>query len=179
MYTSMVWMILVGAAIPGERAASPTWLTDYGQAQRQGKKLERPLAVFLAPGKNGWQKLVRDGKLPEEALRDLADGYVCVHIDTDTATGKKWAGEFEMRSGLGLVLSDRSGDFQSYRNEGNLAATELARSLERHSGKTVTRISPYPPETSRGSSTIIESPSTQGRTIIYDSPRFSGRACSS
>jgi hypothetical protein len=179
MYTSMVWMILVGAATPGERAKSPTWLTDYGQAQRQGKKLEKPLAVFLAPGKNGWKKLVRDGKFSEEALKELADGYVCVHVDTDTETGKKWAGEFEMRSGLGLVLSDRCGEIQSFRNEGSLAAGELARSLERHSGKIETRISPYPPETSRGTSTIIESQRPQGRTIIYDSPRFSGRGCSS
>src|SRR5262245_59309226 len=182
MYTSLCWMVLVGAAAPGERVTSPAWMTDYTQAQRQGKKLDRPLAVFLAPGKDGWRKLVKDGQPTAEALKELADSYVCVHIDTTTEAGKKWAGELDTSSGLGLVLSDRSGVYQAHRNEGALGAADLARSLEEHSGKAVTRVSTYPPESVRETTvapgtTIVEPQPFQGR-IMYG-PASSGRGCSS
>src|SRR4051794_33724032 len=104
MHTSILWVALVGVAPPGDTAA-PSWLTDYGQAQRQGKTEGKPLAVFLAPEKGGWQKLVRDGKVSADALKHLAEGYICVHLDTSTDYGKKWAKEFEMSSGVGVVLS--------------------------------------------------------------------------
>jgi hypothetical protein len=176
MHTSILLVALMGAA-PEEAPRTPSWLTDYGQAQRQGWKEGRPLAVFLAPEKNGWQKLARDGKISSEGLKHLAEGYVCVHLDTSTEYGKKWAKEFGISSGLGVVLSDRSGEYQAYRNEGSLESSSLTDALERHNGKTVYRTSNYPPETSDVSRTAISPTIIQGRYQSYGSSS-GGRACS-
>src|SRR5207237_132489 len=61
MHTSVLWLVLAAAA-PSGGDRKPEWLTSYGQAQKQGQTSSKPLAVFLAPGKDGWQQLVREGK---------------------------------------------------------------------------------------------------------------------
>src|SRR5207244_601320 len=95
MYTSLLYLALAAAAPPGEKT-SPDWVTAYGQAQRLGQSSNKPLAVFMAPGKDGWKKLSTDEKLNAEALKELADGYVCCFLDTTTEDGKKWAKAFDM-----------------------------------------------------------------------------------
>jgi hypothetical protein len=170
MYTSLFCLALAVAAPPGEKT-SPEWLTTYGQAQRLGQTSNKPLAVFMAPGKDGWKRLSREGKLSEEGLKDLANGYVCCFLDTTTDEGKKWAKAFEMSSGLGVVLSDRSGDTQAYRHEGSLDGSSLASTLSTYSGRTVSRTSHYPAESSASPTTTI-----QGR--IYGSSPSSSRGCS-
>jgi hypothetical protein len=174
MHTSALLFALVMSA-PAVKA-TPTWLTDYGEAQRLGVKEGRPLAVFMAPGKEGWRKLAREGKLGSDALKQLAEGYVCVHLDTETEYGKKWMNAFNMPSGLGVVLSDRSGNIQAYRNEGSLDESDLTRTLERHSGKTVIRTSNYP-ETSDAPRVIYERYPIQGRIEYGSSSRGTRSSC--
>ncbi len=185
MHTSVLWMALAVAAPAGEK--TPEWLTSYKEAQQQGQKLSKPLAVFLAPGKEGWQQLVREGKLSKEALEQLADGYVCVHLDTTSADGKKWAKAFEMPTGLGVVLSDRSGDTQAFRHEGSLDGSTLTSTLTSHSGQTVARTSYYPPQSGSSGAIVesavpqfsIEQGTIQGRIQSYGSSSgFSRSNCS-
>ena len=175
MHTSVMVLALALAA-PAANKASPEWLTGYGQAQRLGQTANKPLAVFMAPGKDGWKKLSRDGKVSEEALKQLAEGYVCCFLDTTTDDGKKWAKAFEMPGGLGLVLSDRSGDRQAYRHEGSLDSETLTSTVTAHSGSTSVRTSYYPPET--GSSGRVGSTIIQGRTYLYGSAPATRSNCS-
>jgi hypothetical protein len=169
MHTSV---LLVALAAMAADKATPQWQTDYGQALRLGQEQNRPLAVFLAPGEDGWRKLARDGKVGDQALAELASGYVCLRLDTDTEYGKKWAKAFEMPGGLGLVLSDRSGNTQTFRHEGSLDAAALASALETHSGKVVaTRPSYYPAEAPAAPATVVY-PSAPA-TVIY--PSYQGR----
>jgi hypothetical protein len=135
MYTSLMWLALVGVGAPAD---APGWQTDYSQARREGAAKNRPLAVFLAPGKGGWEK-VATGKLNGPAHQLLASRFIPVHIDTDTEKGRQMARDFEMTSGVGLVISDRSGQFQAFRHEGKLSATDLTAYLERYaaSGRVV------------------------------------------
>jgi hypothetical protein len=170
MHTSA---LLIALALAAPEAAQPDWLTVYGQAQRQGKSVGRPLAVFMAPGKDGWQKLAKDGKFDADALKELAQGYVCVHIDTSTDEGKKMATAFQMPSGVGVVLSSTDGETQAYRNEGTLEASSLSSAIERHSGKTVVRTSNYPAESSVvPGGTVIQRYPIQGGIEPYgSSPR--------
>ena len=176
MHTSVLWLVLAAAAPSGDR--KPEWLTSYGQAQKQGQTSSKPLAVFLAPGKDGWQQLVREGKLSKESLEQLADGYVCVHLDTTTDNGKKYAKAFEMSSGLGVVLSDRSGDTQAYRHEGSLDGSALTSALTTYSGKTVLRTSYYPAEGSP-SRVIEQGTIIQGGIGSYGTSPGYSRSCSS
>ncbi len=173
MHTSVLWLAIAMAAPSAEK--SPEWQASYGLAQKQGQTISKPLAVFLAPGKEGWKQLSSEGKLSKEALEQLADGYVCVHLDTTTAEGKKWAKAFEMTSGLGLVLSNRSGEDQAFRHEGSLDGGVLTSTLTNHSGQTVTRTSYYPSES--GSTRVYEQGTIQGRTQYAPSPSYS-RSCS-
>ncbi len=130
MHTSFVMVAL--AALTAADPAQPTWLTDYRAAQKQCATLKKPIAVVLGTGAKGYEKLVREGTLPAEVSKALASNYVCVYLDTSSSEGKQWAEAFEMSSGRGLVISDRTGDLQAFRHEGDLNASDLADYLKRY-----------------------------------------------
>jgi hypothetical protein len=133
MYTSMVLFALSGLVTSVEAARVPAWDTDYAAACRQVARVKKPLVVVLGAGEDGWKKLGKEGELPSEAHRILASDYVCVHIDTATENGKRLANRFGMTSGLGIIISDRTGDLQAFRHEGDLADDALVSYLKRFS----------------------------------------------
>jgi hypothetical protein len=129
---SILMVALTG--LPGGIASSgPKWHTDYSVAQKQAESAKKPLAVFLAPGKTGYEKVARDSGLNSEIQQTLASQYVCLHINTAEVNGKRLAADFEMPSGVGIVISDRSGSAQAFRHEGDLANRDLARYLVKYS----------------------------------------------
>jgi len=130
MYTSILLLAL--SAAPAADLTTPSWSTDYFSASKQSATAKKPLAVVLGTGEAGWEKLDRDGKLTDEAKGLLASKYVCVYLNTDTPEGKRFAKAFEMPDGRGIVISDRAGDVQAFRHEGDLSSRELARNLERY-----------------------------------------------
>jgi hypothetical protein len=87
--------------------------------------------VFVGSGKDGWGKVVRDGALDSVLKRTLASSFVCVYIDTDTASGRSLAGAFEVAS-KGLIISDRAGTSQAYSLSGDLTRDELSRTLAKY-----------------------------------------------
>ena len=110
----------------------PAWQTDYRAALVQGARQHKPLAVFLAPGKESWHKLSPSGALSQGVQQLLTAKYVPVFLNTETAQGKAWASAFEVPGGIGLVLSDRDGQYQVFRHEGILPEKHLVGALERH-----------------------------------------------
>lgn len=132
MHTSIVWLALSGLASAVD-VSTPTWRSDYSQARRQGAAQNKPLAVFLSPGKHGWGKLSNEGTLSSTAKELLAERYVCVHVDTATAAGRQLASAFEIPDGVGLVISDRTGQLQAFHHAGHLPRADLNRYLERYS----------------------------------------------
>jgi hypothetical protein len=140
MHTS-IWLLALSGFVSAAPAGLP-WQSDYQAAKRLGAEVNKPLAVFLGSGTNGWKQLAREGGLSATARKILSDSYVCVHIDTATDKGKAWAGAFEMSGGLGIVLSDLGGKNQAYRHEGDLADANLVESLQRYAdGSYVARAS--------------------------------------
>ncbi len=131
MFTSLVWAALSAVAVAAE-APAPSWRDDYSAARREGAAQQKPLAVFLGAGKAGREKVAREG-LGAEARRLLAQRYICVHVDTATERGKSLARSFEVPGGVGLVISDRTGDLQAFRHEGALSENDLKDYLERYS----------------------------------------------
>jgi hypothetical protein len=132
MYTSIIAFALAGLVPTPVSAAAPSWLSDYSEARALGTKEHKPLAVFLGSGKDGWSKLSREGGLSSEAKRLLAEKYICVYINTATETGKAMAAAFDISAGLGIVVSDRAGQAQAYRHEGDLVDADLVRYLQRY-----------------------------------------------
>src|SRR5947209_3065687 len=167
MHTSLVCVALAGLVPHAELAPSPHWTSDYVQGRRLGTAQKKPLAVFLAPGKGGWDKLTKEGNLGKEAKRFLAERYVCVHVDTDTERGRQLARDFEVSGGVGLIISDRTGEVQAFRHEGTLPSDDLKSYLDRYS--TAGRV-PQTTETHESSRTSYAAPtgaapSTSG--VVY------------
>jgi hypothetical protein len=147
-------LVIVLSAIlgqAGEEVSNPTWQRDYAQAQKQAAQAQKPLAVFLAPGQDGLDMLVQGGLAPK-AKEIMGGKYICVIIDTATPEGKQLASKFEI-SGTGLVLSDRSGDYQAFWHQGTLSSQDLVRTLQKFAGQT----------------TNIRFTETAGRTSFYPS----------
>jgi len=133
MYTSILMLALSSSfGHTGAELPSPRWLEDYTAASRQGAAEQKPLAVFVGSGEAGWERLSRDGKLGKEAKSLLSERYVCLYIDTGTLEGKKLARAFAISQGVGLVISDRTGETQAFHHEGDLKADDLDYYLKRY-----------------------------------------------
>ncbi len=77
MYTSFVLGACLLASPASEVAQeSLSWQGDYATACRVAKREQKPLAVFVGSGPQGWQKVSNDGQLSTEARKLLADHYV-------------------------------------------------------------------------------------------------------
>jgi hypothetical protein len=131
MFTSTL-IIAVGGLLVSAGPESPPWHSDYGSAQRLGRKGGKPLAVFIGSGKAGWNQIAPGGQLGAEVKQLLVRTYVCVYVDTATKTGKQLAYEFEMPKWPGLIVSDHAGRYQAFRHQGSLPSEQLLRYLRRY-----------------------------------------------
>lgn len=127
-----MYQLLFLALMPQADASAPTWLQDYSQARKQGQSDQRPVLVIVAAGENGFQKIAREGAISKEANEALSARYVCVHVDSGTEAGCGLAKSFGLSNGLGIVISDKSGQYQAFYHEGNLSNVNLVRYLARY-----------------------------------------------
>lgn len=114
---------LVTAAAP----SAPSFQSNYSRAVALASEQHKPVAVFIGAGEAGYAKLVADGSLPAEATKTLQSQYVCLYVDTTTASGLELAGQFRMSEGL--VISDRTGGVQAFRHNGTISAADLTKSV--------------------------------------------------
>lgn len=135
MFTSVMLFALTGtpAADPAEGSV---WMTDYVQARKVATSEGKPLAVFVAPGKNAWGKLSNAGTLPDAVERSLSESFVRCFVDSTTPAGKRLADSLELNSGLGLVISDRTGELMAFYHEGDLTNSLLTQYLQRYGDPT-------------------------------------------
>jgi hypothetical protein len=133
MYTSVMLFAFTGFSAPvAAKPAEPTWLNDYERAWKVCRQEGRPMAVFLAPSNKGPEKLMTEGRLDPEVEKLLGTHYVCVFLDTSKRTNQDLADTFDLADGQGIVISDRSGSKQAFRQEGRLPNRDLERSLRRY-----------------------------------------------
>src|SRR5881628_588380 len=104
--------VLAGALLAGQ-PSSPAWESSYPQAQQRSAALQKPMAVFMGAGANGWSQVVRDDAPSTQVSQVLAEKYLCVYLDMATPQGQKLAQAFEMDSKSGVVLSNATGDAQA------------------------------------------------------------------
>ena len=131
MNTSIVGVALAAILTPAHATLAPAWQHDYGTAREVGSREHNPLVVVIGSGQTPWANLARVSEQDESINQTLRSNYVCLFVDTDTTQGQRLARSFEM-SGPGVVISDRTGQFQAYRKAGEVPATELARELTNH-----------------------------------------------
>jgi hypothetical protein len=152
MYTSVAWLALAGffngPAAPSYRT-EPVWMKDYSAAQMAGKAQKRPVAVFIGSGGKGYEKLVQDGPLNSETRKVLQENYICVHLDTSNSKAKELASVLAITQSQGLVVSDRSGQYQAFHCNGSIPQEELLGKLiqvaQAEEGVQTTDVYPPPP----------------------------------
>jgi hypothetical protein len=136
MHTTLLWVVVFGLTAPAAMTEETVpFEEDYRLARKAAADVQKPLAVFLGTGEDGF-KQVGKGGLTADIEKLLAAKYVCVYVDTSTPEGKNLARAFEMPTGLGIILSDRSGDVQAFRHEGDLAQDNLLSYLTRFANPT-------------------------------------------
>ena len=114
--------------------AAPTasWESSYSQGQQQAAAQKKPLVVVFGPGANGWSKIVRAESPAPEVGKLLAEKYVCVFIDTNSPVGKKLAQDFDISGGVGMVISDRTGDTQAFWHQGDMTNDNVVHYLAKY-----------------------------------------------
>jgi hypothetical protein len=110
-------------------AESPEWM-KYNDGLIASVEANKPVAVFIGQGKQGWEQLSREGKLDQETQKYLKANYVCVYLDAEEDA--RLASAFAIE-GTGLVISDAGGRKQAFRHEGNLANDQLVGYLKKYS----------------------------------------------
>jgi hypothetical protein len=173
MCTSIVLVALTGSLVASSGYDSLTWQRDYAEARKMGQTEKKPLAVFIGNGAGGQEKVCKDGKLSPDVEKLLADSYVCVYVDASTPEGQKIASAFSNTKGMGLVLSDRTGEMQAFSHEGDLSAADMNRWVKHFADPNVgvqttmtntsSQTSMYPPNGSMG---------TYGGNVIYGSQGY-------
>jgi hypothetical protein len=132
MYTSLAILALAGFLVAPTPTPKPdlVWWRDYQIAQERGVKEGKPLAVFVGGGQGGYHALAREGELNDTIKDVLAESYVCVYLDTNSASQTELIKSLAVTKGKGLVLSDRTGNVQAYHHDGTLTEAELANQLQ-------------------------------------------------
>lgn len=123
MYTSLLGIAL--GTVLSATGPTPNWQPDYKQARQLAAKENRPVVVVLGSGASGWNQLVGEGRFQDAFDLSLRSKYVWVYVDTDSEKGKKLAGDFQVKTGPGLIISGRGGDLQAYRRVGAMDAKGL------------------------------------------------------
>jgi hypothetical protein len=164
MYTSVAFALLAAsvaassAQVPGGNATGSDlpWQKDYAQARSIAQTEKKPVAVFFGSGPGGYGKVSEEGQLSGALQKLLADNYTCLYVDVSTPNGKKLAQDFAITRGVGLVLSDRTGELQAFYHDGDLSDADLTRWLKRCADpnisvnatmtNTSSQVSFYPPD---------------------------------
>jgi hypothetical protein len=183
MHTSVLRIALLAPAdaADSDTPAAPKWQESYTQARAACRDEEKPLAVFVGRGPQGWKKVV-DGGLPAQARKLLADSYVCLYADVSRPEGRRLAGALEISDGQGVVLSSRDGESQAFWHQGAISGDELTRRLRRYSTggavtgtETLARASyAYDPSTAGRASAALGSVMTAPSSVLPYGAGFYG-----
>jgi hypothetical protein len=140
MVTTTLAVVALAGALSTGASPTPSWQTDYSQAMASASAEQKPIAVFIGQGSKKPGEMMADGAMPEDAARLLKESYICLFIDTETASGKQLASQFAMSEGL--VISSPGGTVQALRHNGPLNGTELTRHLSQYAnaGQPVTTV---------------------------------------
>jgi len=123
---------LLALQVVGLPTVPPNWTCDYDLALQRARAGNKPVAVFIGTGKDGWKAICEEGDLGQEVRRLLAEHYVCLYVDASQAGQKELVQSFAVGQSPLLVLSTRDRAYQAYRHSGALGNASLAQALRRH-----------------------------------------------
>ncbi len=124
IFSTSFAVMAISGLIGANLSTQVEWKSDYRQAVELAAKEHKPLAVFIVKGDA--KKL---NQLPTDVQKVLKERYIAVTINSADANGKKLAKAFEINEGI--VISDRTGEKQAYRVEGQTSTSDLPQTLVR------------------------------------------------
>lgn len=126
--TSLAVVAMSGLLASGTPSSPNFWQTDYRTALTQAMEQQKPIVVVFHKG--GAAELFRENAVPTEALKAIKQSYISLSVDSRTAEGQQLVELFRIEEGL--VISDKTGQFQALRYEGNPVAPEAIASITRY-----------------------------------------------
>jgi hypothetical protein len=105
----------------------PKLQPDYSQAVTRALEERKPMAVFIGRGAETFKQMITDGSISADAAKVLTTSYICLYLNTETASGKELAGRFDMT--IGVVISGPGGNLQAYRHSGAVSGETLTKEL--------------------------------------------------
>ncbi len=105
------------------------WMRNYTAGLKKANVDHKPLVVVVGTGQNGFDKVVREGKLDDQTRQLLADKYVCVFIDGSQAAQANVLKDLSIATGQGIVISDSKGQWMAFHHDGTLAQADLQKYL--------------------------------------------------
>lgn len=179
--TSLAAVVLSGVATVASATGQPSWQTDYPTALVRAAESNKPIAVFIAHGGAGYTRVVAEGGLTPDDVRQLKQNYICLYVDTDTRQGTKLSEAFAMSEGL--IISDRTGEKQAFRHDGKVPQAELGKYLTRYADPTRVITTTDTPAAAVEVGTVVAQPVAQAPAPIipayYPPIRPAAAACSS
>src|SRR5438445_11101973 len=91
MRTSVGLFALVSllAAFTGSASAQDVvWKKTYSEARDHGQKVNKPLAVFVGTGADGFQKIIEEGTFSSDVRKMIAQDYIPRYLRADTAQNR-------------------------------------------------------------------------------------------
>lgn len=106
------------------------WQVDYAEAHAAARRSDKPLFIVICSSSSPYAGMVTAGTFVSEAIEEsLRSDYVRLVIHTDTPAGHELAKQFSAQQTPRLVILDRSGDWQVYRESGTHTEKELSVAL--------------------------------------------------
>src|SRR5207249_9666773 len=99
MHTSVGLLALAGYLVAPSAAPDSLWMTDYGAAQKRAIQQQKPLAVVIGSGQNGFHRLPKEGNLKSDVRSTLAANYVCLYVDASRSETQRLVKDFAIHSG--------------------------------------------------------------------------------
>jgi len=159
--TNLTVVALAGFLAAAPAMNRPEWATSYSSALAMSSKLNKPIAVFIAPTASAtW---AQEGNLPSETVATLRKEFIALKVDSSSTDGKRLAAQFGLQEGL--VISNKSGELIALRHEGAVAKAELGTYLNKHNGTAAVTTTEY-------HSTVVNVQPTQYiQPVQYAQPR--------
>ena len=129
MTTSMT-LVLVSMLTPSA-ATTVSWQNDFATAQEMAREQHKPLAVFLT-STPGVEQIKLGASFSSDVYSTLAQDYVALVVNVDTAAGQALLPQFGMPKTGGIVVAERTGQYQAFRHEGDLIVRTFEDRLTRY-----------------------------------------------
>ena len=185
MYSVLTIAALSMGVTSGKLAPTPVWENDYRVAMARVNEAGKPMVLIVGSGKTGMESVVREGSFDPAVTKLLASKFVCIYVDTNTASGRTLADALQI-TGQGVVISDKTGLTQAFSSAVAMPRAMLESTLVKYADadpktvkKTETVVDPKAAKAPKAPKAIVVTTTGGGSGCCNKGNTHSGRGKSS